>query len=72
MSNNMIQIKGLDKLEKKLSNMSKKLNKYDGKNTISLPFTNEQWNTMTESEKSFYIEQAKKGFINDVVKDVFH
>lgn len=71
MSKSIIQIKGLDKLEKKLSNISKNLKRYEGNHTITLPFTKEQWNAMTESERNLFIEQAKKKFMTNVIKDVF-
>lgn len=66
-----IKVKGLDDLEKKLKNMQKKLKKYDGEHQIQLPYSQEEWDKMTEVEKNEVIEEAKNKYIEDMKKDLF-
>ena len=68
---NSIKVKGLDDLQKKLKNMQTKLKKYDGEQTITLPYSNEQWNNMTEFEQNEAIEEAKNKYIENIKKDLF-
>ena len=49
----------------------KKLKKYEGTHTIELPYSEGQWNNMTEYEKEKAIEEQKQNFINNMLKDVF-
>ena len=62
---------GLDDLKKKLKKTQRKLQEYDGKHTIELPYSEEQWNSMTEYEKEQAIEEQKQKFIDEMLKDVF-
>lgn len=66
-----LNTKGLDDLQKKLKRTQKKLQEYDGKHTIELPYSQEQWNCMTEYEKEKAIEEQKQNFIDNMLKDVF-
>ena len=66
-----LNTKSLDDLTKKLEKSQKKLKKYDGIHTIELPYSEEQWNNMTEYEKEKAIEEQKQNFINNMLKDVF-
>lgn len=66
-----LNAKSLDDLQKKLKNSQRKLKKYDGRHTIELPYSEEQWNSMSEYEKEKAIEEKKTEFINDMLKDVF-
>lgn len=66
-----LNTKGLDDLQKKLKKSQKKLQEYDGKHTIELPYSEEQWNSMTEYEKEQAIEEQKQKFIDEMLKDVF-
>lgn len=66
-----IKIKGLDNLEKKLNNMQKKLKKYDGEQKITLPYSEEEWENMTEYEQNEAIEEAKNKYIEEIKKDLF-
>lgn len=68
---NSIKVKGLDDLQKKLKNMQTKLKKYDGEQTIPLPYSNEQWDNMTEFEQNEAIEEAKNKYIENIKKDLF-
>lgn len=66
-----LNTKGLDELQRKLKRSQKKLKEYDGKHMIELPYSEEQWETMTEYEKEKAIEEQEKKFINNMLKDVF-
>jgi len=66
-----IKIKGLDSLEKKLKDMQKKLKKYDGEQKITLPYSEEEWESMTEYEQNEAIEEAKNKYIEQIKKDLF-
>lgn len=66
-----IKIKGLDDLEKKLNNMQKKLKKYEGEQKITLPYSEEEWENMTEYEQNEAIEEAKNKYIEQIKKDLF-
>lgn len=66
-----LNTKGLDDLQKKLKKSQRKLEEYDGKHTLELPYSKEQWNTMTEYEKEKAIEEQKNKFINNMLKDIF-
>lgn len=66
-----IKIKGLDDLEKKLNNMQKKLKKYEGEQKITLPYSEEEWQNMTEYEQNEAIEEAKNKYIEQIKKDLF-
>lgn len=70
MSNN-IKIKGLDDLQKKLKNMQKTLKKYEGEHQVTLPYSQEQWDKMTEYEQNEAIEEAKNKYIEQIKKDLF-
>ena len=66
-----IKIKGLDDLKKKLNNMQKKLKKYEGEQKITLPYSEEEWQNMTEYEQNEAIEEAKNKYIEQIKKDLF-
>ncbi len=66
-----LNIKSLEDLQKKLKNSQKKLKEYDGKHTITLPYSEEQWNKMTDYEKEKAIEEQKQNFVNKMMKDIF-
>lgn len=66
-----LNTKSLDDLQKKLEKSQKKLKKYDGTHKIELPYSEEQWNKMTEYEKEKAIQEQKEKFINNMLKDVF-
>ena len=61
---------GLNDVIKKLDNMKEKLKSYDGTHKISVPYSEEQWQTMTETEKNEAILEAKNKFIEDMRKDI--
>lgn len=66
-----IKIKGLDDLQKKLKNMQKALKKYDGEHQLILPYSQEEWDKMTEYEQNEAIEEAKNKYIEQIKKDLF-
>lgn len=41
---------GIKKIQQQLTTMQKKLKKYDGEHTVSLPYSQEEWDNMTEFE----------------------
>ena len=51
--------------------MQKKLKKYDGEHTVSLPYSQEEWDNMIEFERNEVIEEAKKKHIEEIKKDLF-
>lgn len=66
-----LNVKSLDDLQKKLKKSQRKLKNYDGKHTIELPYSEEQWNIMTEYEKEKAIAEQEQKFIDNMLKDVF-
>ncbi len=68
---NSIKIKGLDDFQRKLKNMQKKLKEYEGEHKVPLPYSQEQWDNMTEVEKNEAIEEARNKYIEDIKKDLF-
>lgn len=68
---NNIKITGLDDLKKKLNNMQKTLKKYEGEHQITLPYSKEQWDKMTDFEQNEAIEEAKNKYIEKIKKDLF-
>lgn len=69
---NTIKVNGLNDLSKKLTKINRKLKKYDGIHKFSLPFTQDQWNKMSTSQKNFYIKKAQDKFVNNMLKDIFN
>lgn len=67
---NSIKIEGLNELEKKLKNLGKKLKKYEGEHHITLPFSQDEWASMTEIEQNEAIEEAKRKYIEKIEKDL--
>ena len=65
-----LNIKSLEDLQKKLKNSQKKLKEYDGKHTITLPYSEEQWNKMTEYEKQQVKEQVINEYKDSIIKDL--
>lgn len=72
MSKSSFKISGLDELQKDLKKMQKKLKKYDGEHKVTLPYSQEQWDNMTEIERNEAIEEAKNEYIEKMKKDVFN
>lgn len=72
MSKSIFKISGLDELQKDLKKMQKKLKKYDGEHKITLPYSQEQWDNMTEIERNEAIEEAENEYIEKMKKDVFN
>ena len=66
-----IKIKWLDDLQRKLKNVQTKLKKYDGEQTITLHYSQEQWDNMTKFEQNEVIEEANNKYIEDIKKDLF-
>lgn len=66
-----LNTKGLDDLQKKLEKSQKKLKKYDDKHKITMPYSEEQWNSMTEYEKEQAVKEQEQKFIDKMLKDVF-
>ena len=66
-----IKTKGLDDLQRKLKNMQKTLKKYDGEHQLILPYSQEEWDKMTEYEQNEAIEEAKNKYIEQIKKDLF-
>ena len=62
---------GIKKIQKELKDMQKKLEKYDGEHTVSLPYSQEEWDNMTEFERNEAIEEAKNSYIKEIKKDLF-
>ena len=62
---------GLDDLQKKLEKSQKKLKRYNCKHTITMPYSEEQWNSMTEYEKEKAVKEQEQKFIDKMLKDVF-
>ncbi len=62
-SNVRIDLRGLEK-------MNRKLKKYEQSTTVSLPYTNEQWEQMTEYEKQQAKEQAINDYKDTIIKDI--
>ena len=69
---NTIKVKGLNDLSRKLNKINRKLKKYDGMHKFSLPFTQDQWNKMTISQKNFYIKKSQDKFVKNMLKDIFN
>ena len=69
---NTIKVKGLNDLSRKLTKINRKLKKYDGIHKFSLPFTQDQWNRMTISQKKFYIKKVQSKFVNSMLKGIFN
>ena len=66
-----IKIKDLDYLQRKLKNMQKTLKKYDGEHQLILPYSQEEWDKMTEYEQNEVIEEAQNKYIEQIKKEVF-
>lgn len=62
---------GIKKIQQQLTTMQRKLKKYDGEHTVSLPYSQEEWDNMTEFERNEVIEEAKKKYIDEIKKDLF-
>ncbi len=62
-SNVKIDLSGLKKIQNKLR-------KYEQPTNISLPYTNEQWEQMTEFEKQQAKEQAINEYKDKIIKDI--
>ncbi len=62
---------GIKKIQKELTNMQKKLQQYEGEQKITLPYSQQEWENMTEYEKNEAIEEAKKKYIDEIKKDLF-
>ena len=56
---NTIKVNGLNDLSRKLTKINRKLKKYDGIHKFSLPFTQDQWNKMSTSQKIFISKRHK-------------
>ena len=69
---NTIKVNGLNDLSRKLTKINRKLKKYDGIHKFSLPFTQDQWNRMTISQKKFYIKKVQSKFVNSMLKGIFN
>lgn len=69
---NTIKVNGLNDLSRKLTKINRKLKKYDGIHKFSLPFTQDQWNKMSTSQKNFHIKKAQDKFVNNMLKDIFN
>lgn len=72
MGKSMLKISGLDELQKDLKKMQKKLKKYEGECHVTLPYSQKQWDNMTEIEKKEAMEEAQKEYIEKIKKDVFN
>ena len=57
---------GIKKIQQQLTTMQKRLKKYDGEHTDSLPYSQEEWDNMTEFERNEVIEEAKKKYIEEI------
>lgn len=66
-----LSINGIKKIQKELTNIQKKLQQYDGEQTITLPYSQQEWENMTEYEKNEAIEEAQKKYIDNIKKDLF-
>jgi small nuclear ribonucleoprotein (snRNP)-like protein len=53
-----------------LKNLQNKLKKYENQTNITLPYTNEQWEKMTEFEKQQAKEQAINEYKDKIIKDI--
>ncbi len=53
-----------------LKNLQNKLKKYENPTNITLPYTNEQWEKMTEYEKQQAKEQAINEYKDKIIKDI--
>lgn len=62
-SNIKIDLSGLKSLQNKLK-------KYENPTNITLPYTNEQWEKMTEFEKQQAKEQAINEYKDKIIKDI--
>lgn len=51
--------------------MQKTLKKYDGEHQLILPYSQEEWDKMTEYEQNEAIEEAKSKYIEQIKKDLF-
>ena len=58
-----LNLKGLKKLQTKLK-------KYEQQTTISVPYSKEQWEQMTDYEKSEVKEQVITEYKNNIIKDL--
>lgn len=66
-----LNTKGISDLQKKLKKMQEKLKKYDGEQEVKLPYSQEEWEKMTEYERNEAIEEAKRKYIEEMKKDIF-
>ena len=64
--------KDLNELENKLKRAQQKLKKFDGKHEVEFPYTEEQWNNMTEIERKNANEEQEQNLIDKLVKDLFN
>ena len=53
-----------------LKRIQNKLKKYEQPTNISLPYTSEQWEQMTEFEKQKVKEQAINEYKDKIIKDI--
>ncbi len=58
-----LDLSGLEKIKKKLK-------KYEEPTHVSLPYTEEQWNKMTEYEKQQVKEQVINEYKDSIIKDL--
>lgn len=58
-----LDLSGLEKIKKKLK-------KYEEPTYVSLPYTEEQWNKMTEYEKQQVKEQVINEYKDSIIKDL--
>lgn len=72
MAKKNFEVNGIDSLQSKLKKMQEKLKKYEGENKVTLPYSQEEWDNMTEIERNEVIEEAKNNLIEEIKKDVFN
>ena len=53
-----------------LKNLQNRLKKYENPTNITLPYTNEQWEKMTEFERQQAKEQAINEYKDKIIKDI--
>jgi len=65
-----LSVKGLKELEKSLKKVSNNLKKYEGEQKITLPYSESQWENMTDYEKEQVMESVKNDYIEKIKKEI--
>lgn len=67
-----LKVKGLNELNRKMNRIARKMKTYEGTHNIKLPFTQQQWNKMSDSERKYYITKEQNRFAKKMLNDIFN